>query len=116
MIFILLSGFIWDSQRYHKGDSFKILSPIHDSCFYGTLQTTFEFEDLEGNDLVPWIHVKFYGHKIAENDIVLEDNGLALLPLGHGYEYVHRVHIYQGDNATKLNTFYSPDYTLETHK
>lgn len=110
---LTFTGFTWSSQRYRKGDSFKIISPLQQGNFYATLKQTFEFVDSDGNDLVPWISVQFYEQANNDDENILVSTGEALLPLGHGYEYVLRVHIYNDEqNVPVLNTFYSPDYVL----
>jgi hypothetical protein len=93
------------------------MSPLEGCNFYGTLIATYEF-NCDGNDFVPWVLVQFYCEDSAQNghDIVINDTGTAMLPLGLGYEYVHQVHIYREAHKYRVNTLFTPDFTLKANE
>lgn len=73
---------------------------------FGELTDVFRFETDE-YPLLTWLHITLYrgtGDDLVGN-VILENNGSVMIPLGAGYSMSRLVHLYVDRGVAKINKF-----------
>lgn len=89
-------------------DCFAFESPLVDGELYAQLIAVYDFEGVERTRLIPWVYIEMFertGDKDQVQNHIIRSTGKCMIPVGHGYKILHRVHLHSIGKLVVVNRY-----------